>query len=187
MHNLWFIWTNIAWYLRVQKVLKQPSSQNSHGALRESSLRPPNRLVLKKPRPLAIRAFITVAKPWRFIFPVIADVKMSFIGKLKLISNGILQASKMFGHGFYSQTCIRSCIAQARDILKWSYYRVHLLIVLSVPPVNLFKINEQQFSQWGQISSIIVVKEFLEICCSCLSNKLSIDMKAEMIIHATIC
>lgn len=186
MHNLWFIWTNIAWYLRVQKVLKQPCSEDSHSALGESSLRPPNRLVLKKPRPLAIWASITVAKPWRFIFPV-ADMKMSFIGKLNLISNCILQASKMFGHSFYSQTCIGSCIAQARNILKWSYYRLHLLIVLPVPPVNLFKINEQQFSQWGQISSIIVVKEFLEICCSCLSNKLSIDMKAEMIIHATIC
>lgn len=141
----------------MQKVLKQPCSKNSHGAFGESSLRSPNRLMLEKPWPVAVRVFpssssiaVAGAKPWRvLIHPVIAYVRMSLIVELKLVSDCLLQAPEMFGHGFYCQTCIGSCIAEAWNILKGCYYCMHLLIVLPVPSVNLFNIKLQQFSQLG--------------------------------------
>jgi hypothetical protein len=104
-------------------------------------------LLLKKTRPMAVRtSSFTIAKSRRFILPI-ACVKMSLIGVLKLVSNCLLQAPKMFWHCFYRQTCIRSCIVEARNILKWCYYRLHLLVVLPIPLVNLFSKNVQQFSQ----------------------------------------
>lgn len=107
--------------LRVEEVFKQPCPENTYGALRESSLRTPNRLllVLYKPRPLTVRASIVVAKPRRFNLPnIIIYLKMRLADKLKLVSNCILQTSKMFGHCIYSQTREWRCITETGNILK---------------------------------------------------------------------
>lgn len=134
-------------HLRMQKVFIQPCLENTDSTLGEPSLRSPNRLLdmFYKPWPLTVRGSITVVKPWGFILSI-AYLIIRLTDKLKLVSNHILQASKMFGHGIYSQTCIRSCVTETSNIFKWSYYCVNLLIVVFVPPANLFMIDKEELS-----------------------------------------
>lgn len=131
----------------MQKVFKQPSPKNTDSTLGQPSLRSPNRLldVFHKPWTLTVRGSIAVVKPGRFILSI-AYMIIRLTDKLKLVGNHILQESKMFGHGIYSQTCIRSCVTEAGNIFKWSYYCMNLLIVLSVPPANLFRIDKEELS-----------------------------------------
>lgn len=80
-------------HLRVQKVVKQPWSENSHCAFRESPLGSPNRLIIAKPQivywSLSIKPLVWTLGPSRVLFPMICMDMRWLTCELKLVSDCI--------------------------------------------------------------------------------------------------
>lgn len=127
-------------------MFKQPCPEYSYRMIWKSSLGPPNRM-LKKHWALncflAMKPLVSCPNSWSFVFSNIMAYK-SFACKLNLIQNCILQVPEMIWHGFERKRYVWSSILKPSNSFKRCNYRMHLLTVKLISPVNLMEMKGKQ-------------------------------------------
>lgn len=131
--------------LRMKKVLKEPSTQNWNRAFRQSPLRPPGMLLHHTKLlqgSLLSNMLIHKTQAWysnRFavFWSILLSKTSSWCSNL--IADCITQATKVSGNCLKSKSCVWFCCSISSYYIKWWDHYLHLMIILSVPSINLWQ------------------------------------------------